>query len=213
MGNVIAPIGGLQQTQIALDHDQFGTGGNALEAKADGDLARVHVAAGGERRLFGMLDDQQIEGRGVTERAAHHHRIGHGPRRVGKGDGAGGGQQTHLGHGFAAHALGDGAVGPDVDPAGFAAVLFDHLDHGGVVDHRVGVGQARHGGDATGGGGAGRGDGGFLVLLAGIAELHPHIDQARRQHMAGAIDGGDALGHAVGEQPGADIGDGGILGQ
>src|SRR5690606_13835771 len=47
----------------------------------------------------------------------------------------------------------------------------------------------------------------LLVLLAGIAQLHAHVDQAWRQAAAAAIDDLDAVRHAVGEQARPEIGD------
>ena len=81
MGDVLARAGDLDQPQIALDHDDFGGGRDAGEAEPGRDLALVHGAAGGKARLLRVLDQQQIEGAGVGERAAHHQRVGDGVRR------------------------------------------------------------------------------------------------------------------------------------
>jgi len=44
-----------------------------------------------------VLDEEEIEGAGVGERAAHDERVGDGPGRIGEAQGAGFGEETHLG--------------------------------------------------------------------------------------------------------------------
>ena len=207
MRRVIPRARELDEADVALDHEDLGDGGDALEAETGRDLSLVHEPARGEARLFRVLDDQQVEGLGVAQGPAHHQGIGDRLGGVGERHGAGRGEQAHLGHALAPEPLGEGAVRVDVDEAGFAPARDHELDQGGVVDHRLGVGQTRHGGDPAGRGREARRHHGFLVFLAGLAQLHPHVHEARGEAVPAAIDGLDALGDAVGEQTGAEIGD------
>src|SRR3546814_11445381 len=52
-----------------------------------------------------------------------------------------------------------------------------------------------------------------LVRLPGLAELHAHVDQARRQAGAAAVDALHAFRHALLEKVGAEIGDPAVLGE
>ena len=188
MGDVEATAGDLDKPQVALDHDHLGGRRDRGQAEPRRDLAFGHRAAGGEARLLRVLHHQQVEGARVGQRAAHHHRIGDGIAGVGEGERAGGGEQAELGELAALQPLGRGGIGADAGEADIARAPGDELDQRHVVDHRLGVGQRHHGGDAAG---HRRGRAGlhrFLVLGAGLAQLDPHVDEARREAGAGAID-------------------------
>ncbi len=78
-----------------------------------------------------------------------------------------------------------------------------------IVD-RVGVRHARDRGEAAGDGRGGAGRDRLLVLLAGLAQVHVHVDQAGDDHQAGgdgehvrAFDrqiGADLRNHAIDDQ-------------
>ena len=111
-----------------------------------------------------MLDQQGIEDRRIGKTAAHDARIGDRMVAIGKGHGAGLGQQAELGHLGAAQALGRGGGWQDVDNGSFAGAAGDELHQGHFVDHRVGVRHGDDGSHPTGGSGATGGGQGFLVF-------------------------------------------------
>ena len=98
-------------------------------------------------------------------------------------------QQAEFGHIGAEAAPGNGAVGEDGEAAGFLATGAEQADQSRVVDGRLRVRQGSDGGDAAGGGGECGGGDGFAVFAAGFAEFGAHIDQARAENGAVAIQG------------------------
>jgi hypothetical protein len=65
--------------------------------------------------------------------------------------------RTDLGHLLALEAFGQCRHGDDVNDRGVARAAQDEIDDGVIVDHRIGVGLADHGGDAARGGSLARG--------------------------------------------------------
>ncbi len=207
MGEVQPPAGEFGQTQIALDHDDLGFAGNAGEAEPGRHFAGVHVAAGGEARLFRMLDDHQREGRGVLQRPAHDPGVGDGAHAVGEGDRAGLGEHAHFRQLAAFEALRHRGVGVDLGEAEQPRAPGDELDHRHVVDDRLRVGQADHRRDPAGGRRPPARSERALVLLARLAQLDADVDQPGTEAVAVAVDHFGAFGHAFGEQVRADRGD------
>ena len=71
---------------------------------------------------------------------------------------------------------------PDrVDPGRARGPTRRHheADRGRIVDRRIGVRHRADGGEATGCRGRGPGRDRLLVLLAGLAQVHVHVDQPR----------------------------------
>ena len=76
----------------------------------------------------------------------------------------------------------------DAHLGGVARPAQDEVDHRGVVDRRIGVGPGDQRSHAPRGrGGAGAGDG-LAMLGPGLADEGAHIDEARRNDVASAID-------------------------
>ncbi len=193
MRDVVAGAGDLHQPEVALDHHHLGGGRDAGKAEPGRGLAFGHMAARGEARLLWMLHDERVEGSGVGEGPAEHHGVGDRRVGIGEGDGASGAEQADLGDLPAFEAAGRGGVGPDVD-ADLAGAPGHELHQRHVVDGGLGVGERHHGGDAARRRGGGAALHGLLVLAAGLAELDPHIHQARRQAVAVALDDGGTRG-------------------
>ena len=169
MGDVIAPAGMLDQADIALDHHGLGDFGNTFEAETGGDLALGHAAAGGQRKILGMLRDQEIECFGVAQRAAHHLAIGNRQPIIGERHRAGLGQHAEFGQLLAFQPFGDGGKREHLDALGFARAAVDEFDQPDIVDHRVGVGHAAQTGHTAGQCREAAGGDGFLMFVAGLA--------------------------------------------
>ena len=118
-------------------------GGIAGQAEPGRDLALVDLAGRGEARLFGMLQDQQVEAAGIGEHAAHDQRIGDRVDAVGEAERAVGREQAHLGQLLAGEALGRRGVGVDLGEPDLARAAGQELDDRDIVDRRLGVGQRR----------------------------------------------------------------------
>ena len=111
-------------------------------------------------------------------------------------DAAGFGQLGHLGQRLALQADGQRAERMHVGLVQVARAVLEHLDQARLVQHRVGVRRADQGGHAAlhrrlhfrfqrG-----------LVFVARLAQARRQVDQARRDHQAGGVDG--ALGLEAG---------------
>ena len=160
-----------------------------------------------QRRLLGVLHDQRIETGSVGQGTAHHPGIGERPLAVGKGNRTRRLEQADLGQLPAFQTLGDGGVGVDLALLHLPRPAGQELDHCRVVDRRVGVGQDRHAGDPAGGRGRHAAVDPLLVLGAGLAELHAHVDQARRQAQALGVDHLGTAGRQRHRHARADLGD------
>ncbi len=197
----------LDQPDVAFDHDRLCQRRNAGKAQTRRRFAGVHHAALRQRRLFRMLHDEEAEGAGIVERAAHDHGVGDGMHAIGEGDGAGLRQHAHFGEFRALHALGHGAVAVDLGEAVLACASGDELDRRHVVDDRLCVGQADHRGDAAGNRGASRRGQCFLMFETGLAGMHADVDQAGGETGPLAVDHLGALGFTLGEEAGAGLDD------
>ena len=200
-GQVVAvaePVGG--------DDDLVGRGVGHPGRSRDGRVA-------GERRLFHVLDDEQAEGRGVSQRAAHHQSAGHRMLALGEGDGAGFRQKPHVDQFGAAEMSRDGGHGQNAGRGGLERAAGDEFDQRDAVDHRAGVGCRAQRRDAGGGGSAGAGGDGFLVFETGLAQARVHVDEAGGERETAAVDGLDSRRHTVTEEAGTEIGDRLALGQ
>ena len=88
-----------------------------------------------------------------------------------------------------------------------ARAAQDEVDHRRVVDRRIGVGTRDKRGHAPcGGGGAGAGDG-LAMLGSGLADERAHVDEARRDDVALAVDDPRLRRKLVARDRGADAGD------
>ena len=146
---MVARLRQCDEAQVALEHDGLGRLRHADQAEPGGELALVHHALADEVGVLGVVGDQRIEIARIGERAAHHPRIGDALCAVGEGDRAGGLEQADLGHLLALQALGQRRHRMHAHDRGVAGAALHEVDHGRVVDRRVGVGLADDGGDAA----------------------------------------------------------------
>ena len=132
---------------------------------------------------------------------------------VGEGDRAGLGQQADLGDLAPLEALGQRRRGKDADLRVVARAPQDEVDHRRVVDRRVGVGPHDEARDAAGGrGGAGAGDR-LAMLGPRLADEDAHVDEARRDHVAPAVDDPRLVRKLVARHRRADPGDDPVHGE
>ena len=186
----------LGQQDVAGDDAFLGDGRPAGQAQDGGDVALVHLGAGGEAGFLRVLGHDAVERLDVFEGAAHQHGIVDADAVVGEDPdlGAGVGHGAEFGELLPREADGHGADGADVHPAGGAAQAVDLFHHAGGVRHRVAVGHGVHGGVAAQGCGAGAGLDGFGVFAAGFAQVGVDVHHAGKCHQAGGLDDGGAVG-------------------
>ena len=179
----------LGQQHVAGDDAFLGDGGPAGQAEDGGDLALVHLGAGGEAGFLRVLGHDAVERLDVFEGAAHQDRVGDADAVVGEDAdvGAGVGHGAEFGELLPRQAHGDGADRADVHPAGGAAQGEDLFDDAGGVRHRGAVGHRVHGRVAAQGGGAGAGFHGFGVFAAGFAQVGVDVHHARQRDEAGGV--------------------------
>ena len=211
VGHVVAPAGELHQANVPLDDHDLRFVGDARQAEPGRDLSLGHAAAACQGEVFGVLAHDQVEGARVAERAAHHLAVGNRQTVVGEADRAGLRKHAHLGELPSFQPLGHGTEGIDLDALGLARAALHELDQRHVVDHRLGVGHAGDAGHPTRRRREAPGSDGLLVLVAGLAEVDVHVDEAGRQAVATAIDCRDSVRHTVGEKPRPEIGDRAVL--
>ena len=126
---------------------------------------------------------------------------------VAEGDRARFRKQADLGDLLALEPLGQSRRGVNADLGVVARAAQDEVDHRRVVDRRIGVRPRDEGGHAPGGGGgAGAGDG-LAMLGPGLADEGAHVDEARRNDVALAIDDPRLGRQLVAGDRGADPGD------
>lgn len=207
VGDVVAAGGLARETDVALGHDFLGRGGDAGEAEAGGGDAGVHDAAAGEGLVLAMLDEEGVEHGGVLHGAEADAGLGDAVAIVADGHGAGAEHEADLGELFAGAALGDGADGVDLAGGG-AGLAADEFDLGVGVEGGGGVGHAGDGREAAGDRGGTAGLDGFALLLAGLAEVDVHVDEAGGEDFVGGVDG--VVGFGAGEV-GADGGDAAVF--
>ncbi len=182
------PAGELGQDAIARHVDLLGGGRDPLEAESGGHGTLVHHAALGERKVLAVVGHGDTEGQGVLQRGAHqlarHHRVA----VVAHRDRPGGHHLAELGELLALLSHRDAADGVHAREPRRLAARLDEPDGALVVNHRIGVG---HGADAGEPAGHGRGRAGgdrFALLLARLAQVHMHVNQAGGHHEAGGIE-------------------------
>ena len=98
---------------------------------------------------------------------------------VGEGDRPAFDQAADLGQFLPLPSLGDGADGKDIGVAGALGLEIDELRRRLAVEGRLGVGHARHRGNAAGQGRRRAGGDGLVFFAARLAQMDVHVDQAR----------------------------------
>ena len=187
------------QMDIARDHQRFGNTGPATKAELCRDCALVHVAALGQRRLFLVQGDRQVERPCVLQGTAHQPCARDRRAVVGKARRAARREVAHLGERFARAVHADRREKARLDHGHLAGTIKRRLKRGARVDRRR---RVRHRQDrrvaARRAGGRARGAV-LLVLLARHAQMHVRVDEARQDGTARAVDDARTLGalHAV----------------
>ena len=139
------------------------------------------------RIVLAVVEDRQSEHLRVFDRAVHELVGLDAEAVVGEGDDARLLERAVWGELLALHADGDAAGGIDVDRGG-GRDGFDQRDGAGVVHDGRGVGHAHDGSESAGGGGLRTGEDGFLVRLAGLAEMHMDVHEAGAHDEARGVD-------------------------
>ena len=204
---VIAGAGQRDEAQIALEHNGFRFARHAGQAKPGRAQAFRHHPLAAQRPVLADRRDKRVKVAGVSHGAAHGQRIGDRMGPIAEGDRAGFRKQADLGDLLAFEPLGQGRSGMDADLGGVARPAQDEVDHCGVVDRRIGVGTRDQRGHAPcGGGGAGAGDR-LAMLGPGLANERAHVDEARRNDVAPAVDDPRLGRQLVARDLGPDAGD------
>ena len=185
---MIARAGQRDEAQIAVEHDGFRLGGHAGEAEPDRRLALVHHAAAGKIGVLRKMHDERVEVAGVGQRAAHDQRIRDGARAVEEGRGARLAKQPEFGDLAPFAPLGQRGHRQYAHAAGVAGAAQDEIHDGRVVDGGGGGRRRENRGDAAGRRRQRRRRDGLAVLGAGLADEGQHVDEARRDDIAAAID-------------------------
>ena len=178
------------EQHVAGDDRLLGGGRPAGQAEPGRAVALVHLGAGGEPRLLGVLGDDAVEGLHVLQRPAHQRRVADAVPVVGEHPHAGGGvgHRAELGQPLALQADGHRPDRDDVDQPGLLAEPPDLLDDAGGVGDRVGVGHGVHGGEPAERRGAAAGLDGLGVLPARLAQVGVQVDQAGQRDQPGGVD-------------------------
>ena len=147
-----------------------------------------------------MAHDDLVEHRAVIHDAAHHARILHAAAVVGEGHRAMSHHVAHFGERLALEPLAARARHVHAALAYCGCARLDVLHAQRVVDNGLGVGHAAHRREAAVSRRARSGSDVFLLLEAGLAQMHVHVHQARNHDLAGkvALDAllhGQALAH------------------
>ncbi len=134
-----------------------------------------------------MLRDRQTQLARVRQRLSHHAGIHHRQTVVRKPNHARFFEQAHLGQFFAFLPFGNRSISMHIHKRRFARAFLYEGHHRRIIDHRLGVGHARHMRDTARRRGFTAGSNRFLMFLPRLAEMHLDIKQSRREEMAIAI--------------------------
>ena len=203
--NVKRAAGEAAQLDVAVDLELLAKRGPAEHAQARGGLALVDHAVRGERLNLAVGRDNTVELRDVLHAGAHHACALHAVAVIGEGAGALHDHVANLGELLALLASRKRTDGAHVAQARLARVVELVADLGAGVGNRVGVGHGGHVSEATVRCRASAGLDGLLVLEAGVAEVHVHVDKAGHQVLAACIDDLAALGRLEALPHGSDF--------
>src|SRR5690242_15660859 len=118
MCNVEARAGELCELNVASDANGFGGGGHSGKTETSGGDAFAHNSTSGQRNIFRMLNDGEIERAAVVHDLPREFCGGDGLTIVGNGDDAGLLHGCDFRDGFALAACTGGADWPDADVGG-----------------------------------------------------------------------------------------------
>jgi len=147
----------------------------------------VHDAATRQRSILGMGDHHRPDAASGFERAAHDAELHDRHPVVGERHGSRGAERREIGQGLAREALGHSRDRQDSrQPRRLGTRDHPTGDLGVVVDG-IGVGHCRDGGEPTRHRSGGPARDRLFVLAARLAEVHVHVDQARRDPEPGRV--------------------------
>ena len=182
MGDVHCMATPRRQGNVARDNDLFSGRGDAAQPQPRGHLALVHAPAPGQVRILAVGNHRQVESGGILQPQAHHLGVGDRMAVIRQCHAPGVTQVAGLGQFAALQAASQRADRHHLDHPLGGRLLAYRTRHCGAIIDRPRVGHTGHGGKAAGSRGSRTGGDRFLVLLAGLAQMHMHIDQARTHH-------------------------------
>ncbi len=194
VGDVDVGTRQLGQQDVAGHHHVFGRRGLTRKPELGGDDALVDRGACAQVRVLRVADDRRAERQGVFHGAAVQAGVHHALAVVRERDAARFRQLGQLGQLLAAEIPRDRADRIDAHQALDLGLGEDVVRHRAVVVDRARVRHAAHGGEPAGGRGPRAGRDGLLVLLAGLAQVHVHVDESGTDDLAGRVDDLDVGG-------------------
>jgi len=186
--DVQGAAGETAELDVAIDLELLAERRPAEHAEAGARTAFVDDAARGERLDLAVGDGDAVELGDVLHAGAHHAGALHAVAVVGEGAGPLHDHVADLRERLALLAAREGADRADVHEAGTPAVVDLVADLGAGVGHGVGVGHRGDVGEAAVGRRTAARLDGLLVLEAGVAEVHVHVDETRDEVLAGRVD-------------------------
>ena len=149
MRSVVARAGHPDEMKVAVDDHRLGGGRGTDQAQSRRCLAFVHLATGGQIVIFAMLHERFVEHAAIRQQAAHHEAVHDGSGAIGKPDGTGLCHHAELCHGLALQSACRGAVQEQACPVDAGGAKAQGIDHAGIINHRLGIGQGNNTGDAA----------------------------------------------------------------
>ena len=150
--------------------------------------AFAHHRAGGERNIFRMLDDEEIERAAIIHHLAREFCRGDGLAVVGNRNDAGLLHRGDFCDGFAFAADASGADGPDAHAGGGFGAIKNEARNAGVVVDGLCIRHAAYGGEAASSCRTCSRFDRFGRFLAGLAEMRVKVDEAGSDDQAGGVE-------------------------
>ena len=190
-----------REQNVADHHDLLGLGGNSLEAESRAHDSLVHRAAVRERELLAVIDDGNAERLRVLERRAHEVRAHDGAPVVAHRDRARAHHLAELRERLALLSDGDRADRMHARRRDAARLANDESDRRLIVGDGLGVRHRADRGEAARGRRARARRDRLDILASGLAQMAVHVDEARRDERARAVEHLGAIGVRRGPRP------------
>ena len=167
------------------------------QSQDGGHRAFMHDAVTGQHAVFAMRQDRQAEHAAVFHGAAHQPGAGDALRAIRQGHDASLVHAADFGQRLALQARGRGADRVEPGAGGHGGASQNVFGHRRRVVHRLGIRHHRHRGKAAGSSGGQPAGHRLAVLVARLAEVDVHVDEARRHDPAGGLHDAEptAFGH------------------